>query len=168
MEEIIRSIVERLKLVPHPEGGFFREIHRSDRTVFLPGEPGEAATGRSAGTGIYYLLAAGDFSAFHRIVRSDGLWHFYAGDPLELHLLLQNGRHETRILHGNLELGEPVAVVNAGTWQAARPQRGSRYALVGCTVSPGFEYADHEMADGEALAGRFPQHAALIRELTRT
>ncbi len=167
MSDTVRSLVAGLDLAPHPEGGFFREFHRSKRNVLLPAESGGAGVERSAGTGIYYLLGAGDFSAFHRIGGSDEIWHFYAGDPLELHLLRTDGRHEVRVLHGSLRLGEPAAVVEAGTWQAARPRKGGRYALVGCTVSPGFEYADHEMAEREDLARRFPRHAALIREFTR-
>ncbi len=167
MSEAVRSIVAGLNLAPHPEGGFFREFHRSRRSVLLPAEPGSPGGERSAGTGIYYLLGAEDFSAFHRIGGSDEVWHFYAGDPLELHLLREDGRHEVRILHGNLDLGEPAAVVEAGSWQAARPRKDGRFSLVGCTVCPGFDYADHEMAEREDLARRFPRHAALIRELTR-
>jgi len=167
VDATVRALVDRLGLAPHPEGGYFREFHRSGRLVVPSNASPGTGSARSAGTAIYYLLAAGDFSAFHRIRGSDEVWHFYAGDPLELHLLDAGRGHALRVLHGSLDAAEPAAVVPAGTWQAARPRAGGRYSLLGCTVCPGFEYTDHEMAERGALCRRFPRYRALVEELTR-
>jgi predicted cupin superfamily sugar epimerase len=157
-----RALVEKLELAPHPEGGFYRETFRAERMVALEGYEGERATS----TAIYFLLPAGTFSAFHR-VRSDEAWHFYEGDPLELVTF-----DETRVV-ANIVLGSDVArgqspqhVVPANVWQAARPL-GSRHALVGCTVAPGFDFRDFEMPSRADLVARYPDLERLIDELTR-
>lgn len=159
-----RSVVELLGLVPHPEGGHFAETFRSPLAVGSVAHPGE----RRASTAIYFLLAAGEFSAFHR-VRSDEVWHHYAGDVLELHSIDASGTHQRRLLGVDLVWGErPQIVIPAGVWQAARPlPGGAGYALVGCTVAPGFEFADFEMPARESLLEAFPQHRALIESLSR-
>jgi uncharacterized protein len=129
------QVVELLGLQPHPEGGFYRETFRA------PAPDGA----RAASTAIYYLLRAGDVSAWHRVVDADEVWHHYAGAPLEL-ILSPDGRERTSLrLGADLTAGErPQAVVPAGVWQAARPRGG--WVLVGCTVAPGFEFASFEMA----------------------
>jgi len=128
------EVVRLLGLQPHPEGGFYRETFRA------PAPDG----GRAASTAIYYLLRAGDVSAWHRVVDADEVWHHYAGAPLEL--TLADGRERASVrLGADLAAGErPQAVVPAGVWQAARPLGG--WVLVGCTVAPGFEFASFEMA----------------------
>jgi predicted cupin superfamily sugar epimerase len=141
------ELVARLSLLPHPEGGFYREAFRSEREVPTPAGP------RAASTAIYFLLPAASFSAFHR-VRSDEVWHHYDGDPLELHTIDPRGAHAVVTL-GRPSAGHlPQHVVAAGTWQAALPV-GERYALCGCTVAPGFDFADFEMPDREALTRAF-------------
>lgn len=159
-----RAVVEALGLVPHPEGGHYVETFRSPLGVGSGAHEGE----RRASTAIYFLLASGEFSAFHR-VRSDEVWHHYAGDVLELHTIDASGAHQRRLLGVDLVWGErPQIVIRAGVWQAARPLPGSSgYVLVGCTVAPGFEFADFEMPSREALLQRFPQHRELIAALTR-
>ncbi|PYQ62269.1 MAG: cupin [Acidobacteria bacterium] len=129
------EVVELLGLQPHPEGGFYRETFRA------PAPDGV----RAPSTAIYYLLRAGDVSAWHRVVDADEVWHHYAGAPLEL-VLSPDGRERTSVRLGpGLAAGErPQAVVPAGVWQAARPLGG--WALVGCTVAPGFEFSSFEMA----------------------
>jgi predicted cupin superfamily sugar epimerase len=156
------DIVERLALVPHPEGGFYRETWRSQREV--TGHPGGV---RAAGTAIYFLLPAGAFSAFHR-VSSDEAWHHYDGDPVDLHLLDEaDGRHSAITLGRDIAAGQVSQhVVPAGTWQAAVP-RGDRYALCGCTVAPGFEFADFEMPPRAVLLATFPQHAEVVTRFSR-
>jgi uncharacterized protein len=166
MDEAVKRIVERLGLAPHPEGGFFREIFRSGMAVAHPLAPAGEEAWRAAGTAIYFLLPAGDFSAFHR-VRSDETWHFYGGDPLELHLIHPGGAHERRLLAGDLAVAEPATTVEAGCWQAARVAAGGAWSLVGCTVAPGFDFADFEMPPAADLLELFPQHAELIRQLAR-
>lgn len=159
-----RAVVEALGLVPHPEGGHYAETFRSALSVVSSAHPDQ----RRASTAIYFLLAAGEFSAFHR-VRSDEVWHHYAGDVLELHTIDASGVHERRLLGVDLVWGErPQIVIPAGVWQAARPRPGSAgYVLVGCTVAPGFEFVDFEMPDRAMLQREFPEHRALIESLTR-
>jgi predicted cupin superfamily sugar epimerase len=156
-------LVKRLGLAPHPEGGFFRETWRSPLVLSdLP--PDRRA--RAASTAIYFLLPAGTFSAFHRVASDEG-WHHYDGDPLDLHLIDARGEHEVIPLGRDFSRGErPQYVVPAGTWQAAVP-RGDRYALAGCTVAPGFDFADFEMPTRAELVARFPAHAEIVARLTR-
>src|SRR5262249_7224152 len=128
----IAELIATLGLAPHPEGGFYRETFRSPRTL----------ADRSASTAIYYLLPAGAVSLAHR-VRSDEVWPFYDGAPLELHTFGDEG-HRITLLGRELTRGErPQAVVPANVIQAARPL--GRFALVGCTVAPGFDFADFEL-----------------------
>lgn len=156
-------LVRELGLQPHPEGGFYRETYRDRARVLRAADGAE----RSASTAIYYLLCDGAFSAWHRI-RSDEGWHFYAGDPLDVHVLHADGRLETHHL-GN-PLADPgtafQAVVPAGCWFAAERITGRHgFALAGCTVAPGFEFSEFELADANALAAAFPAHAALLARL---
>ena len=156
----VERLVEMLGLRPHPEGGFFRETFRSTRQV------GHAA--RSAATAIYFLLPADTFSAFHRIRGADETWHHYGGDPVEIHTIAPDGAHQVAILGGNLDDGQrPQILVPADTLQAAAAT-GTRFALCGCTVSPGFDFADFAMPARDELLARFPQHEAVIRRLTRS
>ena len=147
-----------LKLEAHPEGGYFRETYRS---------PEKVPDGRSVATNIYYLLEQGDFSAFHRI-KSDETWHFYAGGSLDLHVL-NEGKHQQISIGDEVDLGEHLQyVVPAGTWFAAAPTASSAYSLVGCTVSPGFEFADFELASAQQLATEFPDLQQYISQFTRS
>ena len=158
------DIIRLLALSPHPEGGFFRETLRAPELPFALPERGV----RSASTAIYFLLRRGDFSALHR-VRSDEVWHHYLGAPLELHLIAPTG-HTLATLGSALERGErPQAVAPAGVLQAARvaPASAGDFTLVGCTVAPGFDFADFEMPAREALLRDFPEHAPLIKAFTR-
>ncbi|MBI5549216.1 MAG: cupin domain-containing protein [Deltaproteobacteria bacterium] len=144
-----QKTIEALRLEPHPEGGFFRESFRSTQRVTLC--DGRV---RSAGTAIYFLLPQGTFSTFHRIPACE-VWHHYAGGPLLLHQL---GVGTVR-----LDESTPQAFVRAGAWQAAEPEDGA--VLCGCTVSPGFEFEDLEIARAADIARLFPKEAALIRRL---
>lgn len=152
--------VKKLGLEKHLEGGYFRETFRSEIKVSAAGFPG----GRRASTAIYYLLKSGQFSAFHRI-KSDELWHLYAGGALVLHVI-DGGRLETITL-GNCIGQEPQAVVKAGCWFAASVARPRSYSLAGCTVSPGFDFADWEMGDREKLLKEYPRHKRIIEKYTR-
>lgn len=155
-----KRVVETLGLTPHPEGGFYKEVSRGALRLDLPRGP------RAAHTAIYFLLPSGAFSALHR-VSSDEVWHHYDGDPLSLHLLDDAGVHAEVVLGRDLACGErPLHVVPAGVWQAAAPL-GERHSLCGCTVAPGFDFADFEMPPRKELLSRFPAHAALVSRLTR-
>ncbi len=157
---MVDELVRRLGLVPHPEGGFFKEMYRAALTVETPYGT------RSAGTAIYYLLPRGSFAAWHRVA-SDEVWHFYDGHPLELHLVGQDGRLETVVMGGDVVRGEqPQVVVRAGVLQAAVPR--GEYSLAGCTVSPGFDFADWKMPSADELVRQYPEYAELMRQLART
>lgn len=155
--------VERLELEPHPEGGFFKETYRSSLSTEFTGFSSE----RNVSTGIYFLLTAGNFSAFHRI-KSDEMWHFYAGDGLSIFVIHENGKAEEIKLGLDLEKGEvPQAVVPANCWFASKVKEGGAYGLVGCTVAPGFDFRDFEMAMRTQLISEFPQHTNIVKALTR-
>jgi predicted cupin superfamily sugar epimerase len=163
-----RAVIERLSLVPHPEGGFFRETFRAPLAV--PTAAGE----RAASTAIYFLLPAGTFSALHR-VQSDEIWHHYDGDPVAIHLLRDSSdpqkahtlEHRVLMLGRDLANGQaPQVVVPAGAWQAAVPV-GDRYTLCGCTVAPGFDFADFEMPPRAELVARMPAWREVIERLSR-
>jgi uncharacterized protein len=163
-----RHWIEHLNLQPHPEGGYYRETYRAQLTLpqsALPDHGGD----RTACTAIYFLLAGAQFSAFHRI-RSDEMWHFYAGSGLIVHVITPVGEYQQRYLGSHTEHGEQFqAVVPAGCWfgSSLRDSADDRYALAGCTVAPGFDFADFEMATRSELLAQYPQHRALIERLTR-
>jgi predicted cupin superfamily sugar epimerase len=143
--------VRRLGLMPHPEGGFYRETFRSPLRVQLPD-----GRERSASTAIHYLLPPGAWSAWHRI-QADEVWHHYDGAPLRLFRLgMEPARLDRRL---------PQVVVPAGVWQAALPDGGA--TLCGCTVAPGFEFEDFELASLETLLAEYPDQETLIRQLLR-
>ncbi len=154
--------IEKLHMQPHPEGGFYKETYRSDSTTLVGNDKQE----RHHSTAIYFLLLEDKFSAFHRI-KSDELWHFYAGQPIEIFYFDAQNKLQTIRLGNNPQKGEQFqAVVPAGCWFASRMARPGTYALVGCTVAPGFDFQDFEMAERQALLRQYPQHTQIITELT--
>ncbi|ACD17793.1 cupin domain-containing protein [Paraburkholderia phytofirmans] len=163
------ELIRRLDLKPHPEGGFFSETYRSVERVIRDKDVSGSAETRSASTAIYYLLCDGAHSAWHRI-KSDEVWHFYAGEPLLVHVLDETGALVTHKLGNALTHADAVfqAVVPAGLWFAAECADPATFALVGCTVAPGFEFSEFELADVGTLKARHPQHAALIERLGPT
>lgn len=159
--------IEKLQLTGHVEGGAFREVYRSALVLPKTALPLLFNGPRAASTSIYFLLTEGQFSAFHRIA-SDELWHFYAGDSLLIYEIGHSGRLAEHRLGPDPENGECFqTVIKAGSWFASTPAPGSRYALVGCTVAPGFDFSEFELADRQTLATNYPEYAALIRQLTR-
>ncbi|MBI5202737.1 MAG: cupin domain-containing protein [Elusimicrobia bacterium] len=147
------ELVRRLDLAPHPEGGFYRETYRAKESV-------ETARGaRPASTAILYLLPRGQVSRLHRI-KSDELWHFHLGSPLKVVELAVSGARESVVGPDS-----PQHAVGAGTWFGAEPL--GEFALVGCTVAPGFDFADFELGERAALVKAFPAAAAAIARLTR-
>ncbi len=158
------EVIAALALRPHPEGGFYAETFRAPE---LP-HPLPERGARAASTAIYFLLRANDFSALHS-VKSDEAWHHYLGDSLELHTFDASGAHRSTRLGSELGLGQrPQHVVRAGELQGARVAPGPHgYALCGCTVAPGFDFADFRMPTRGELLAQLPAHAALVRELTR-
>ncbi len=157
----VARLIEQLQLAPHPEGGYFRETYRSSIVFETP------VGKRNSSTAIYFLLLEDNFSAFHRIA-SDEVWHFYAGDPISVFVIHHNGTLEEIRLGNDFSEGRvPQCVVPAGAWFASKVADGGLYSLVGCTVSPGFDFADFEMADRENLVNQFPVHQGLIVSLTK-
>jgi uncharacterized protein len=161
------QIIERLKLVPLTiEGGYFRETYRAELTVPAAALPKDYVGDRTVSTAIYYLLTADTFSAIH-IVKSDEVFHFYAGDPIEMLQLWPDGSARVVIIGNDLTAGhEPQLVVPAGVWQGCRLVRGGEWALMGCTVAPGFDYADFALADRAKLVAMHPDHSDMIEALT--
>jgi uncharacterized protein len=152
----VAELIAALDLRPHPEGGFFAETYRSARN----------AGDRSLSTAIYFLLTARNPSRMHRVA-SDEIWHFYRGDSLEMLQLDPGGTSRVVAIGSRIDAGErPQVLVPAGVWQGVRVAFGGRYALVGATVTPGFDFDDFEMGGRAELLARYPARAALIAALT--
>ncbi len=159
--------IEKLQLKPHPEGGCFRETWRAALTIPKSALPPRFNGARSASTAIYFLLRAGEFSALHRLAAEE-IWHFYAGSPLVVHVIEPGGRHVPMKLGADAGNGEQFqCMVPGGCWFGARLEASDGFALVGCTVAPGFDFGDFEMADRDQLTATFPEHRDLIHSLTR-
>jgi hypothetical protein len=159
--------IEKLQLAPHPEGGYFRQTYKSEVMIQQEALPAGFSGARAASTAIYFLLEGENFSALHRL-QSDELWHFYAGGPLWVHVIDVAGNYSRIDLGGDPAGGQVLqAVVPAGNWFASHVADWSSFALVGCTVAPGFDFQDFEMGNRKELAARYPQHQYLIERLTR-
>ncbi|OGT44441.1 MAG: hypothetical protein A3F13_04900 [Gammaproteobacteria bacterium RIFCSPHIGHO2_12_FULL_40_19] len=160
-------LINKYKLQPHPEGGYFSQIYKSADTV-KPLDCRYHNEQRSASTSIYYLLEKNDYSAWHRL-NSDELWHFYKGSPLSIYVIDKCGTLSSHLL------GDPLITSNAnfqvcikaGNYFAAKNTDKSSYSFVSCTVSPGFEYTDFELADKNELIDNFPQHESTIKRFAR-
>jgi predicted cupin superfamily sugar epimerase len=162
------EIVDALEMLPHPEGGWYKENYRSIDTIASSCLPESFNGVRNFSTAIYFLLEKENFSAFHRI-KSDEVWHFYAGGTLEIFIIHENGTLEVLTLGSDLNAGDQFQqVVPANVWFASRPKQGVAFSLVGCTVSPGFDFNDFELANQNDLEMEFPQHRTIIHELTRS
>ncbi len=157
MEQEIADWVEKLDLLPHPEGGFYKETYRSEQTI-----PG---TERQLMTGIYFLLTSKNVSRFHRI-KSDELWFYHAGSPLLVHMLDENGHTETPV-GLDFKAGQtPQFLVPQNTIFGSSVLHDDSYSLVSCVVAPGFDFADFELFTKEELLPLFPEHEAIIERLT--
>jgi uncharacterized protein len=158
------ELIRHLGLLPHPkEGGFFRETYRSAESLAVPSRYHGP---RAAGTAIYYLLTPNTFSALHRL-QSDEIFHFYLGDPIRMLQLDPDGKSRTIVLGPNVLAGQHLqVVVPRGIWQGSLLEPGGAFALLGCTVAPGFEYDDYEAGDRQALSSQYPAFAELIERLT--
>lgn len=161
-----RQLIDKLELIPHPEGGYYRETYRSSG-VIAHSALKDFGGDRNFSTAIYFMLTSESFSALHRI-KQDEVWHFYAGSPLHVHAIDPKGNYTKNLLGINMANGEvPQLVVKAGDWFGASVANKGSFSLVGCTVAPGFDFRDFEMGTREQLNTLFPQHAELIRSLTR-
>jgi hypothetical protein len=159
--------IEKLRLAPHPEGGYYRQTYRSELFVAKTALPPAFSGSRAVTTAIYFLLEGDDFSAFHRL-HSDETWHFYAGGTLIVSVIDERGEYSEILLGSDAEAGEVFqAVVKAGCWFGARVKDSKSFALVGCTVSPGFAFDDFELGKREELVRLYPQYREMIEKLTR-
>jgi predicted cupin superfamily sugar epimerase len=160
-------LVDKYQMQLHPEGGWFRETYRSDELVLGEHLPNRYGNGRSFSTAIYFLLEGEQFSGFHRI-KSDELWHFYAGGPLNVYVINPQGELYIIKLGNNPDNDEVFqAAVPAGCWFASQPALPQSFCFVGCTVAPGFDFADFELAKAKQLAELYPQHQSIINKLCR-
>ncbi len=158
--------IRKLKLAPHPEGGFFREVYHAPERLERRCLPKRYDGQRPFSTSIYFLLAGLDFSAFHKL-KSDEVWHFYAGAPLTLVMITPTGR--VRKIHlGPRSRNGFQYVVPRGVWFASICDDPKSYSLVGCTVAPGFDFRDFELARRQDLVKRFPRHRSLVVRFTRS
>jgi predicted cupin superfamily sugar epimerase len=159
--------IDALQLRRHPEGGYYRETYRAAEALPKATLPARFSGDRSFSTAIYFLLEGADFSALHRI-KQDEVWHFYDGSSLTVHVIDPAGNYTALRVGRDLEKGElPQAVVAAGCLFGATVNEPNSYALAGCTVAPGFDFADMEMPGREELCRLYPQHRELIERLTR-
>ena len=162
-----QELISFYELIPHPEGGFYKRTYAADQVISKDCLGDEFNGERLISTAIYYLFTPSTFSAFHRI-KSDELWHFYKGTSLHIHVIHASGVYEILKLGDNILQGESFQhVVKAGSWFASVPSNPDGYSFVGCTVSPGFDFSDFELADKEMLSNDFPQHEMLIKYFTR-
>ncbi len=158
--------INNLELLPHPEGGYYKETYRSALNLDLENLDPKWRGKRSLCTGIYFLLERENFSAFHRI-KSDELWHFYAGDPITIHMIDKRGNYYTQDVGDRIDKGEVLQyLVPANTWFASEVKKERSFALVGCTVSFGFDFKDFEMAE-KTLLNQFPEHEKVLSRLIR-
>jgi len=154
------TFIQKLQLEPHPEGGFYRQTFQSDE--WMSRQQGE----RRFYTSIYFLLRSQDVSHFHRL-QSDELWYFHAGSPLTVHMIHPDGTYEARKLGLNVELGEqPQILVPKDTIFGSTVDEEDTFSLVGCMVSPGFDFKDFELFKEQELLDQFPQHEKIIKKLS--
>lgn len=166
----IQALVDTFNLLPHPEGGFYKELYRSVDTISAQALKGNFEGDRNYCTSIYFLLTASNFSAFHRI-KQDEVWHFYGGSPLIVHVIDFEGNYVAHRLGFDLKNHiAPQLVVPAGCWFAssvATENDPDAYSFVGCTVAPGFDFRDFELAKRAELVAVYPAHREIIEILTR-
>ncbi len=153
--------IKQLDLLPHPEGGYYKEVYRSADKITRPNSPGQ----KDAVTSIYYLLEGADYSGFHRI-GSDELWYFHKGVPLCIHVIDGKGNY-TRLDLSDVAPGSLSVAVKAGDWFAAEIPAKTGFTLVSCAVAPGFDFTEFEMAKKDELLAAYPQHTIVINNLCR-
>ncbi len=164
MIEKIKSI---LNLTPHIEGGYFHETYRSKETISGKGIPVGYNGDRNFSSAIYYLLTPGTFSAIHRL-KSDEIFHFYLGSPVEMLQLCPDGAGKILNIGVDILNGmQPQVIAPKHVWQGARLKPGGEFALMGTTVAPGFEYTDYEPGKREELISSYPEFGEMIRALTK-
>ncbi|OCX53169.1 hypothetical protein BEL04_02325 [Mucilaginibacter sp. PPCGB 2223] len=153
--------IAKLKLQPHPEGGYYKEVYRSENQVLRPSSPDL----KQACTSIYYLLEDDDYSGFHRL-KSDELWYFHKGASLHIHVIDEQGNYLVHELSDE-PTGSLSVALKGGQWFASQIPSKTGYVLMSCVVAPGFEFSEFEMAKTDDLLAAYPQHASIISQLCR-
>ncbi len=167
MDKGIEVIASKLEMKPHPEGGFYKETYRSIGVIPQESISENFSGDRNYCTAIYFLLTSENFSAFHRI-KQDEIWHFYDGSPLYVHVITPKGKYTRYVVGIDLNQGElPQLVVPDGCWFASSVKNPGAHSLVGCTVAPGFDFEDFELASRGDLIQEFPEHKEIISKYTR-
>ncbi|MGB5528514.1 MAG: cupin domain-containing protein [Ignavibacteriaceae bacterium] len=165
MDQKARTYIKKLRLKKHPEGGYYREVYRSDEKILTDHLPKRYRSSRNFSTSIYFLLEGNQFSAFH-LLKSDELWHFYDGSAVMVYVINPVGDLTVSKL-GRSRGTEFQTIIQKKCWFAAEAEDKKSFSLFGCTVAPGFEFEDFEMGRREFLLKKFPQHQTLIHRLTR-
>lgn len=156
--------IQKLNLAAHPEGGYFKEVYRSDELIKANALPKRYSGNRNFATAIYFLLEGKQFSAFHKI-ESDETWHFYAGSSITLMMINEAGNYSEVIIGNNLDHNEHLQfTIERNTWFAAKVNKEDSFSLLGCTVAPGFDFNDFVLAEKTAMLKIFPQHEAVIHQ----
>jgi hypothetical protein len=164
MNQKAKYYIQKLQLNKHPEGGYFREIYRAGEMISI--DAPEKILKRNVSTSIYFLLEGSQISKFHRL-KSDELWHFYDGGSVKVYVIDEKGKLSEIILGKKTEDGEVFqTVIKKNNWFAAEVKNKRSFALIGCTVSPGFDFSDFELAKREYLLDSFPKHKDLILKFT--
>ena len=167
MNDKAEFYISKLQLIPHPEGGYYKVIYRSDEIIKASSLPARYKSSRTFSTSIYFLLKNNQVSLFHKL-KSDEIWHFYDGCGVKIYVIEKNGVKREILLGNKLEQGElPQAVINKNSWFGAELLKKSSFCLIGCTVSPGFEFKDFDLGEREKLIKLFPQHEEIIKKLTK-
>lgn len=162
----IKEIINQLELLPHPEGGYYKETYRSEGNINSDSLNENYTGKRSYSTCIYFLLTSVDFSAFHKIAQ-DEIWHFHEGSSITLHTISEKGIHQEHQIGTDFSKGhKPQLVVDGNHWFAASVSEENSYALVSCTVSPGFDFSDFILPSRSELIQKFPEHKKLVTEYT--
>ena len=156
--------IKKLGLTPHPEGGYFKEVYRSNEAIPNTALPERYSGNRAYATSIYFLLEGNQFSAWH-ILQSDEIWYFSCGSHLYIHIMDNNGNYTKHSLGTDIEKGEePQIIIPKQSWFAAEVANKESYSLVSCAVAPGFDFADFELGSKEDLKKQFPQHKEIINK----
>jgi len=159
--------ISKLQLNPHPEGGYYKEVYRSDEIIEAVHLPVRYKSSRAFSTSIFFLLKNDQVSMFHKL-KSDEIWHFYDGCGVKIYVIEKNGIKREVLLGNKLEQGElPQVIINKNSWFGAELLNKSSFCLIGCTVSPGFEFKDFKLGEREKLLKLFPQHENIIKKLTK-
>jgi predicted cupin superfamily sugar epimerase len=164
MNQKAKYYIEKLQLIKHPEGGYFREVYRSGEMITI--EAPKKNLKRNVSTSIYFLLEGSQVSKFHKL-RSDELWHFYDGGSVKVYVIDEKGKLTEIILGKKTEDGEVFqTVIKKNNWFAAEVINKRSFSLIGCTVSPGFDFTDFELAIRNSMLEYFPKHKNLILKFT--